>query len=305
MTDPDKAKWLHDEISPDLVQLHSIKRVIYSGQTKFQSVDIVDTGSFGICLILDGKIQSSEKDEFIYHEALVHPPLIAHPEPKTVLIAGGGEGAALREVLAHSTVDRVVMVDIDQEVVDICQRYLSLFHRNSFHDHRVHLHFTDARSYMEQGKELFDAIIIDLADPLAGGPAYLLYTQEFYRAVKKRLARNGIMSVQAGPTSIISWRNFCTIINTLKTVFPIASPYHVHIPAFADVWGFACASSKINPQELLPEEIDRRLKSRLNKKLKFYDGITHQALFTLPKNLRHQIAITKKVITDKSPVFTY
>jgi len=98
---PDKSKWLHDAVSPDLVQLHSIKQVLYSGQTKFQSVDIIDSGSFGVCLVLDGKIQSSEVDEFIYHEALVHPAMLSHPG--TVFIAGGGEGATLREILAHNT----------------------------------------------------------------------------------------------------------------------------------------------------------------------------------------------------------
>jgi len=305
MTDPDKRKWLHDEVSPDLVQLHSIKSVVYSGRTKFQSIDIVDTHSFGICLVLDGKIQSSERDEFIYHEALVHPPLITHSYPQKVFIAGGGEGATLREVLAHNTVDKVIMVDIDQEVVDICHRFLPSFHQNSFNDRRVQLHFTDARKYLEESKELFDVIIIDLADPLAGGPAYLLYTREFYKVVNKRLDPNGIISVQAEPTSIINWRNFTAIVNTLKTVFQVVSPYQTYIPAFVDNWGFVCASFNLNPQKLSSKEIDCRLQTRLSKKLKFYDGLTHQALFTIPKHLRHQIAITRKVITDARPIFTY
>ena len=116
-SDPDKHRWFSDNISPDLTMLHSIKERIYSGRTKFQSIDIINTGSFGVCLVLDGKIQSSEADEFIYHEALVHPAMLAHPQPEKVFIAGGGEGATLREVLAHKTVKRAVMVDIDEEVV--------------------------------------------------------------------------------------------------------------------------------------------------------------------------------------------
>lgn len=305
MTEPDRSKWLHDHVSPDLIQLHSIKKVIYSGRTKFQSIDIVDTGSFGICLILDGKIQSSEKDEFIYHEALVHPSLTTHPHPKRVFIAGGGEGATLREVLAHNTVDKVTMVDIDREVVDICRQFLPSFHQNCFNDPRVQLYFTDAREYLEHGNEQFDAIIIDLPDPLAGGPAYLLYTREFYQGIKERLNPNGIMSVQAGPTGITNWQNFTAIVNTLKTVFPIVSPYQAHVPAFADVWGFVCASLSPNPQKLPPKEIDHRLKTRLSKKLKFYDGLTHQSLFILPKHLRHQLTITRRVITDKRPIFSH
>ncbi len=305
MKERGENKWFHDPISPDLIQLHSLRRIIYSGRTKFQSVDIIETGSFGICLVLDGKIQSTEKDEFIYHEALVHPPLITHSNPKKVFIAGGGEGATLREVLAHKSIEKVIMVDIDQEVVDICRQFLPSFHQNSFTDPRVQLYFNDARRYLEEIKEQFDAIILDLVDPIEKGPASLLYTQEFYRLVRDRLKVDGIISVQAGPTSLINWRIFSAIVNTLKTVFSIVCPYQAHVPAFVDAWGFVCASNSLNPSQLSPSEIDQRLSKRLNKKLKFYDGLTHQALFTLPKHLRHQLAITKTVITDKKPIFTY
>src|SRR4030066_104485 len=129
---PDKRKWLYDEVSPDLAQLHRIKKAIYSGRTEFQSVEIFDTRSFGVCLVLDGKIQSSERDEFIYHEALVHPAMLSHACPETAFIAGGGEGATLREVLAYKTVKKAIMVDIDRRVIDICRRFLPEFHQGSF-----------------------------------------------------------------------------------------------------------------------------------------------------------------------------
>ena len=119
---PDRNSWLRDAINPDLILLHSLKRVIYSGKTEFQSVDIVETGSFGVALVLDGRIQSSVQDEFIYHEALVQPAMLSHPCPETVFIAGGGEGATLREALSYSTVKRAVMVDIDEEVIAACKR---------------------------------------------------------------------------------------------------------------------------------------------------------------------------------------
>ncbi len=301
----DKNKWLRDRVSPDLIQFHSLRKVIYSGQTKFQSIDIVETGSFGVCLVLDGKIQSSEKDEFIYHETLVHPPLITHPNPRNVFVAGGGEGATLREVLAHKSVETAVMVDIDQEVVDICRQLLPSFHQNSFNDPRAQLHFTEAREYLEESKEQFDTIILDLVEPMEGGPAYLLYTREFYQLIKGRLKPDGIMSVQAGPTSLINWQTFTAIVNTLKTIFPIVCPYQAYVPAFVDSWGFVCASNSLNPSKLSAKEIEQRLAIRLSKKLKFYDGLTHQALFTLPKHLRHQLAITKRIITDQKPIFTY
>ena len=302
---PDQSKWLHDEISPDLVQVHSIKQIIYSGQTDFQSISVVDTGSFGVCLVLDGKIQSSEMDEFIYHEALVHPAMLCHSHPETVFIAGGGEGATLREVLAYKTVKRVTMLDIDSQVVDVCRRFLPDFHQGSFDDSRVMVHFEDAREYLQKTNDRFDVVIIDLVEPLEAGPACLLYTKEFYQLVRERLNRDGIISVQSGASSWPNLNNFTAVINTLKSVFSIVCPYQVYVPSFVDLWGFATASDSIDPTKLSSREIDSRISLRLPRKLKSYDGVGHCGLFTLPKHIRHQLAITRRIITDKKPVFTY
>jgi spermidine synthase len=304
-SDPDKHRWFSDYISPDLTMLHSIKERIYSGRTKFQSVDIIGTGSFDICLILDGKIQSSEADEFIYHEALVHPAMLTHPHPESVFIAGGGEGATLREVLAHKTVKKAVMVDIDEEVVSLCRRFLPSWHQNAFDDPRAELHFVDARKYLEESSDKFDVIIIDLVDPLEQGPARLLYTQEFYQIVKQKLGPTGIMSVQAEPSEWRNLDNFTAIANTLRNVFPIARPYQVHIPSFLGLWGFVSASQSLDPSELTPEEIDARISTRISKGLKSYDGLTHQAMFTIPKHIRQQLAASKRIITDKQPISAY
>jgi spermidine synthase len=302
---PDKRKWLYDEVNHDLAQLHRIKKVIYSGRTEFQSIEIVDTGSFGVCLVLDGKIQSSERDEFIYHEALVHPAMLSHECPETVFIAGGGEGATLRETLAHKTVKRVVMVDIDRQVIDICRRFLPEFHQGSFDDSRLELCFADARRYLQETNDRFDVVIIDLVEPLEEGPACLLYTQEFYQLVKERLNPDGIMSVQSGASGWTNLQNFTAIINTLKSVFAIVCPYQAYVPSFVDLWGFATASQSINPTELLSADVGHRITSRLLNKPKSYDGLTHQSLFTLPKHTRHQLAITKRIITDKKPIVVH
>jgi spermidine synthase len=304
-SDPDKHRWFSDYISPDLTVLHSIKERIYSGRTKFQSVDIVDTGSFGVCLVLDGKIQSSEADEFIYHEALVHPAMLTHPRPERVFIAGGGEGATLREVLAHKTVKKAVMADIDEEVVSLCHRLLPSWHQNAFDDPRAELHFVDARKYLEESSEKFDVIIIDLVDPLEQGPARLLYTREFYQIVKQKLGPDGIMSVQAEPAEWKNLDNFAAIVNTLRNVFPIARPYQVHVPSFLGLWGFVAASQSLDPCELAPEEVDTRISTRISKKLKSYDGLTHQAMFTIPKHIRRQLTASKTIITDKQPISAY
>jgi spermidine synthase len=304
-SDSDKRKWFHDYISPDLTMLHSIREVICSWRTEFQSVEIVDTGSFGICLILDGKIQSSEKDEFVYHEALVHPVMLTHPNPERVFIAGGGEGATLREVLAHRAVQKAVMVDIDEEVVDVCRRFLPSFHKNSFDDPRAELHFADARKYLEECRDTFDVIIIDLADPLAHGPSRLLYTREFYQVVRQKLARDGIMCAQAESANWTELQNFAAIVATLESVFPIVRPYQTHIPSFIGLWGFVSASESLDPTRLTSEEIDARIAGRVSSELRSYDGLTHQAMFTMPKHSRHQLATTGKVVTDKEPISAY
>jgi len=290
---------------PDVTILYRIRELTYSGKTKFQSIDIINNERFGKCLVLDGKIQSSEVDEFIYHEALVHPVMIAHSHPEKVFIAGGGEGATLREVLAHNSVKKAIMVDIDEEVVDICRRFLFAWHQNSFDDRRAELHFADAREYLEKNDDKFDVIIIDLPDPLQKGPARLLYTQEFYHLVKQRLQPDGIIAVQAESADWTELENFADIANTLANVFPIVRPYQAHIPSFNSLWGFASASQKLDPGKLTPEEIDSKISTRISKELKSYDGLTHQAMFTIPKHLRLKLSETRKVITDKEPISIY
>ncbi len=303
-SDLDPDRWFQDYVTPDLIQLHSIRQVVYSGQTSFQTVEIIDTGSLGRCLVLDSRIQSSQEDEFIYHEALVHPPMLTHPQPEVIFIAGGGEGATLREALAHKSVKRVVMVDLDREVVDICRKFLPSFHQGSFEDPRLELHHVDARKYLAECRHEFDVIIIDLSEPLDGSPAYLLYTQEFYQLVKERLAEGGIISLQAG---FAAWNNldlFASVVNTLRTLFPVVCPYQVHIPSFSGPWGFATASGNLNPLHLPPTEVDQRISTRLTTSLRFYDGLTHQNIFSLPKHLRQSLHNKERLITDQAPLFS-
>jgi spermidine synthase len=291
-------------MSPDLVQLFALKETVYSQKTKFQRVEVIETQHFGRCLVLDGKIQSSEKDEFIYHEALVHPPMVIHPCPEKVFIAGGGEGATLREVLAYRSVGKVVMVDIDAESVDICRRFLPSWHQGSFEDKRVELLHLDAREYLKKAPEKFDVIILDLTDPLKGSPSCLLYTQQFYQLAQERLTPKGMISVQANSCSLGESRIFVAIINTLRSALPSVFPYQTFIPSFGSLWGFALAGEELaEPLSLSCQEIDSCITSRITKKLNFYDGLTHQGMFSLPKHLREEIGQERRIITDENPIF--
>lgn len=306
MNDPDctdKSNWLYDEVTPDLIQRHRLNKVLYSGNTRYQKVEIVDTRSFGLCLVLDGKIQSAEKDEFFYHEALVHPAMLTHQQPESIFIAGGGEGATLREVLRHKTVKMAKMIDIDGEVVELCRNYLPSFHQGAFDDARAVIGHEDARKYLEQSQDKFDVMIFDLVDPLEAGPAGLLYTQEFYHTIKQRLNKHGLISVQSGSCGWNNLHVFTAIINTLKQVFLKVFTYQVYIPAFVEPWGFTIASDTANPLTLSTSEIDDRIVNRLSTALKFYEGAAHQSIFYLSKTLRQKIGSTTRIITDSNPVF--
>lgn len=300
-----KNKWLIDELSTDLVQIHGIKRVLHDTTTKFQYAQIMETATFGICLVLDGKIQSGEKDEYIYHESLVHPAMIAHPHPRNVFIAGGGEGATLREVLMYKTVKKAVMVDIDEEVVNLCRKYLPTFHRGAFDDKRAELRYEDARKYIADTRDRFDVAIIDLADPVEAGPAQMLYTREFYQLVKDKLTPGGIMVVQSGQSGWINLKNFFAINGTLKSIFKYVRPYQVYVPSFVDLWGFHVVSDQVDAGRLSPREINSRIAERVSGSLRTYDGIAHQGMLSLPKRLRQKLGRTHKVITDQSPLVVY
>jgi spermidine synthase len=152
----------------------------------------------------------------MYHEALVQPALCAHPHPSRVFIGGGGEGATLREVMKHSSVTRGTMCDIDEEVVALCKQHLPTHHKGSFDDARAELVFTDAKAYVEANGP-WDVIILDLADPLECGPAFALYTQEFYRTCLDKLTPHGILVTQAGPCDLTTCRDvFTPVYRTLS-----------------------------------------------------------------------------------------
>jgi spermidine synthase len=302
-TDPDK--WLRDRINENFLQLHHIEETLYAGRTKYQSVQIIRSSSLGICLVLDSKIQSTERDEFIYHEALVQPAMLAHPGPERVFIAGGGEGATLREALRHNTVKRAVMVEIDEEVTALSRKYLPGHSGGAFEDRRTELYHDDARRYLEESKDTFDIIIIDLPDPIEKGPAYRLFTREFYQTVLKRLGKEGLIAVQAGSASPMELLNLTAVSNTLQGVFPIVTPYAAYVPCFGGPWGFCLASRENDPSRLSPGEINGRIEVRGLKNLRFYDGMTHRGMFSLPRYVREGLKTQKRTITDKDPLYLY
>ena len=298
------ANWHYESLTPNLVQAERITEILFEGETPYQKVSIVDAACFGKMLLLDGKTQSTEVDEFVYHEALVQPTMIAHSNPKRVFVAGGGEGATIREVLKHKSVTKVVMVDIDEQVIELCKRYLPSFHEGAFNDPRLDLHYADALRFLEESEEEFDLAIIDVPDPLEGGPAYMLFTQEFYHLIRKSLTSDGMIVAQAGPTGpAFAQQCFSAVAKTIQSVFTNVYMCEAFVPSFGSTWGFVVGSFGIAPSSLSAKEEDQRIMERIDGKLNFYDGITNRGMFSVPKYLRNALASQKRVINRDNPLF--
>ena len=301
---PDSDSWHYEFITPDLIQGERVNKVIYSGQTEYQSVVIQDTSRFGRSLVLDNKTQSTEADEFVYHESLVQPVMMSQSAPKNVFVAGGGEGATAREILRHRSVEQVVMVDIDSKVVDLCNKYLPSFHKGSFSDARLKIFYEDAWDFLYKTDEIFDVVVIDIPDPLEFGPAYRLYTVEFYDLVMKCLGEKGIMVVQAGPTGPSFYEQcFSAVFNTVSKVFSSVTAYQAFVSSFGSTWGFVVGSLGPNPAELDENRVDHEIYSRKLDGLSHYDGQTHSGMFKLPKYLRTAINLEDRIITTENPLF--
>jgi spermidine synthase len=303
MTGVPPYKWFFETTTPVEGHCHAIARTIASRQTKFQFMEILETLSYGKCLVLDGRIQSSQADEFIYHEALVHPGLLAHPRPQRALVIGGGEGATVREILKHNTLTHCLMVDIDGEVVEECKRHLPEMHQGAFDDPRTRVLHEDARAYLDQTAERFDLIVIDLPEPLEEGPACLLYTREFYTLVRERLSPQGVMTMQAGMVKVNEIFFHGAVNRTLREVFPVVASYQGFISCFGTPWGFILASNGTDPRAQAAAEIDRLIAGRMDpKRLSYWDGQAHLHSFNLPKFIRQAIEGNDRVITDGNPL---
>ncbi|MCX7823123.1 MAG: polyamine aminopropyltransferase [Syntrophobacterales bacterium] len=274
-------------------------RIIYHGVSKYQRIDIVETRLHGKMLFLDGVAQSAERDEFIYHELLVHPAMFAHPKPEKVLIIGGAEGATLREVLKHRTVKRAVLVDIDGELVEICKKYLPSWHQGSFDDPRVEVVIDDGRAYVENSQEKFDVIIVDLSDPFEDSPAVFLFTKEFYLLLKEHLTPYGCTSIQGEGVSPQEHTLHVRMVNTLREVFPVVMPhiYSMHSFHRPDSHIFTTLQKDWTPQETA-----KRFEMS-GMKLKYLNKEMLEKLFVLPSYLKESYERDKQIITDANPSF--
>jgi spermidine synthase len=225
---------------------------------------------------------------------------MTHPDPRNVLIIGGGEGATLREVIRHDCVRKVVMVDIDKQLVQLCQEHLPEWSCGSFSDPRTKVVFGDAKKYIEKCSQKFDVIISDLTEPLDKGPSVYLFTEEFYRKITDVLKEDGIFVIQAGSTDILYNQFFSACCRTLEQVFPVVRPYWTFMFSFYSPWGFVMASRGQDPLDCDEKTVTSRIKDRKTGKFVYYHPGIHHGLFALPLYLKKAL---KKgdVLTRKNP----
>ncbi|MGH7149461.1 MAG: spermidine synthase, partial [Planctomycetota bacterium] len=260
--------WIEDDGSTpgEEVRIECV-RELFRVRSAIQEVRIVETARYGRTLFLDGRTQSAQSDEALYHEALVHPAMLhAREAPRRVSILGGGEGAPLREVLRHRSVERATMVDIDPVVVEACGRWLPEWSAGAFSDPRAQVVTADAKEWIEGGEPL-DAVIADLTDPGEAGPAADLYAPGFFRAVRDRLAPGGVGVFQCGWAAVHQVaRGFGPVVAALRGLFPLVVPYSIHVPSFAGPWGFVLFAREPLPV-LDGPATDDRIATRLARPL--------------------------------------
>lgn len=296
-------EWFLDSESEHRLILHRTREQIASLRTPFQQARIIDTYSLGRILVLDNKIQSAESDEFVYHESLVHPAMVFHGRPRNVLVLGGGEGATVREILRYRSVSRVTMVDIDRALVELCERHLGKWHEGAFKDPRISLVFDDAMKYVEQARDRFDVIIMDINDPVAGGPAALMYTREFFEETKKLLADGGTFATQAIEVLYNASELHSVLHHTLASVYGTAESYCEYIPSFGSMWGFVlCSKRGGRASDLSAERVDEAITALVTSPLRYYDGIAHRRLFSLPRFVRGALEGQTGISTRAMPL---
>jgi spermidine synthase len=250
-----------------------LKKSLHHETTPFQHMEMVETEQWGNMLLLDGMVMTSEKDEFVYHEMVAHVPLFTHPNPKKVLVVGGGDGGVIREVLKHPSVEKVVLVEIDGKVIEYSKKYLPTI-ASAFDHPKVEVLVDDGFMHIAKSKDIYDVIMVDSTEPV--GPAVNLFSKGFYAGISNALKSDGLFVAQTDNP----WFKADLIAQVQKDVreiFPITKLYIANIPTYpSGMWTFTLGSKQHNPLEVPVSrfhEIDT----------KYYTKDYHFAAFTLPK----------------------
>lgn len=278
---------LLEELNDDAGFYLRVGKLLDSGASPYQQYEVWDTPQFGKLFRLDGYFMTSERDEFFYHENLIHVPAVTHPAPASALVIGGGDGGSAEELFKHPTMQSVVLVELDAKVIEIARTHLQAVHRGALDDPRLELRIEDGLKYVREvapaSGRRFDLVVLDLTDPI--GPAEALYSAEFFRDCSALLTARGALTLHIG-APIFQPQRLLQIRDNLRAVFRGVFPYFMYIPLYGSQWGMACASNGLDPTAISPAEVDSRLTLRGIEDLNYYNGAMHCAQFALPNYLR-------------------
>lgn len=261
-----------------------VDKQIKSLQSDYQRIDIFESEEFGRILSLDGCLMVTEKDEFIYHDMMVHIPMATNPNIKKVLVIGAGDGGTIRELTRYATIEQIDMVEIDEEVVKVCKEYLPQT-ACKLGDHRVTIFYEDGLRFVRTKVDEYDLILVDSTDPF--GPGEGLFTKEFYGNCFNALSQDGILVNQHESTYYSSYKESMKRAHQrIKEMFPICKVYQAHIPTYpSGHWLFGFASKKYDPIKDLEED----KWNRLGIKTKYYNTDLHKGSFAIPNYVIEQL----------------
>lgn len=269
--------WFSERHTPDVKFSIKVDKQLYSSQSDYQRIDVFDSKEFGRFLTLDGYMMLTEKDEFIYHEMMVHVPMAVHMNAKNILVIGAGDGGVIRELTRYNTIENIDMIEIDEEVVKVCKEYLPKT-SCKLDDERVHISYQDGLKYVRNCENMYDLIIVDSTDPF--GPGEGLFTKEFYGNCYKALKEDGIVVNQHESPfykedALAMQRAHKRIVSS----FDISKIYQAHIPTYpSGHWLFGFSSKKYHPTN----DFDGEKWDKLGIKTKYYNTRLHKGAFALP-----------------------
>ena len=280
--------WYTEEHSKDVRFSIKVNKQIYTKESKFQRIDILESEEFGKILTLDGLIMVTEKDEFIYHEMITHIPMAVNLNIKKVLVIGGGDGGCVRELTRYKTIEEINMVEIDEEVVKACKEFIPKT-ACKLNDERVKIFYQDGLRFVRTKENEYDLIIVDSTDPF--GPGEGLFTKEFYGNCYKALTEDGILVNQHESDYYTDYANSMKRAHKrIQEIFPVCEIYQAHIPTYpSGHWLFGFASKKFKPVKDLKE----KEWNELNIKTRYYNTRLHEGAFALPNYVNEMMVINE------------
>jgi len=275
---PLEGDWYFETERLGFAQGVHVRDRLYRIDTPFQRIEILDTEGFGRALVLDTALQTTEGDEFMYHEMLVHVPLMTHPRPTRVLIIGGGDGGTLRRVLEHQMTEPT-QVEIDAEVIDACKQYAPGISRGALEDVRARVLVEDGIPFMRENPGGFDVVIVDSTDPV--GPAVQLFDVPFYKDVARSLADDGLMAAQSSSPLFMA-DDLRQQAANMREAFPIVRTYVGSVPTYPGaLWSYTIGSKRYDPLTVSRDVIAERLTEN-GIETRYYSPEIHHAAFVLP-----------------------